>query len=172
MRIRILVIIISIIVFLFNSSNFSLGAEEEKIGYIDLSRLFDEYNKTKDLDKELEKKSDAKQAEREKIVKEIKAFKDELELANEKARDKKQEQIDKKIKELQDFDETTRDELTKERDVMVRDILAEIDKIIQEYGENKKYTYIFNDRILLYGKKEFNITDDILNILNEKYLKK
>jgi len=59
--------------FLFTGLSF---AQEAKIGFVDLSRSFDEYQKTKDFDKDLEKRGDIKQQEREKIVKEIRKLRD------------------------------------------------------------------------------------------------
>jgi len=56
-------------------------------------------------------------------------------LMSEKGKQEKQTAIDEKIKNLQDFDGTARDELREERDGMVREILTEIDKVIQDYGK-------------------------------------
>ena len=38
---------------------------EDKIGYVNLSLVFDSYQKTKDFDKELQQDAEAKRAERE-----------------------------------------------------------------------------------------------------------
>ncbi|MBU1148129.1 MAG: OmpH family outer membrane protein, partial [Candidatus Omnitrophica bacterium] len=54
-------------IFLFAGHVF---AQEAKVGFVDLSRAFDEYQKTKDFDRNLEKTGDIKQQQREKLVKE------------------------------------------------------------------------------------------------------
>src|SRR3989338_9288410 len=79
-------------------------AAVDKIGTVDLSRVFDEYLKTKDFDKNLEAKGAQKQIERDKMVNEVKKFRDESELLSAKAKEEKQAVIDDKIKVLQDFD--------------------------------------------------------------------
>jgi outer membrane protein len=169
---RQLLVVILGVMFLFGStSNISAKEEGKKIGYVDLSRVFDQYQKTIDYDKELEKKGDKKQSEREKKVSEIKRLKEELELLSEKGKKEKQDEIDRKIKELQDFDLATRTDLKRERARVVREILKEIDKVVQEYGKNKGYFLILNDRVLLYGDEQFDLTDEIIKILNEKYKK-
>ena len=140
----------------------------EKIGYVDLARVFDEYHRTKDFDKTLETKGTAKQAERDKMVAEIKKLKDEVELLSAKAKDDKQVVIDEKIKQLQDFDRLTRDALRKERDGMVREILKEIEGVIQVFGKSQGYTFIFNDRVLVFKSESADLTAPVIKALNAK----
>ena len=147
-----------------------LFAESQgKIGYIDLSRSFDEYQKTKDFDKDLESKGDMKQGEREKLVQEIRKMREELELMNKNAREKKEADIEAKIKSLQEFDQEAKTDLTKERDNMVKDILKEMSDVIKEYGQKNGYSIIVNDRVLLYGDSGMDLTNEIIKILNDKY---
>jgi len=143
----------------------------EKIAYMDLAKIFDEYNKTKDLDKQLENKGNAKQAERDKLVAEIKKLKDELELMSDKGKEAKQNAIDDKIKKLQDFDRESRDALRKERDDMARVILKEIKDTIDETGKKDGYFLIIDSRAVLYGKEGDDLTNGILKMLNDKYAK-
>lgn len=159
-------------IFLLILSSGPVSSESsEKIGYIDISRAFDEYQKTKDLDRELEKKGDAKQEERERIVKEIRKMREELELLNKPAQEKKEADIETKIKMLQEFDQEAKTDLVKERDNMVRDILKEMDDVIKEYGIKEGYSIILNSRVLLYGESNMDITNEIIKILNERYRK-
>jgi len=158
-----------IIIFLFSVSGAAIAESQAKIGYIDLSRSFDEYQKTKDLDKELEAKGDMKQKEREKVVQEIRKMREELEMMNQNAREKKEADIEAKIKSLQEFDQEAKADLTKERDNMVKDILKEMSDVIKEYGEKNGYSIIVNDRVLLYGDRGMELTNEIIKILNDKY---
>lgn len=157
--------------FFFLTGGEAFPASEPKIGYVDPARAFDEYQKTKDFDKDLEKKGDTKQEEREKLVREIRKMRDEIELLNEAARAKKEEDIETKIRFLQEFDQDAKMGLTEERDDMVRGILREMDSVIREYGEAHGYSIILNDRVLLYGAKELDLTDEIIKILNDSYQK-
>lgn len=162
---------IAVLIFVFSLfalNCLSVSAEEIKIGYINLAKTFDEYEKTKQYDKSLEKKGDKQEKTRQKLVDEIKKLKDEMVLLSDKGKEEKQTIIDEKIKKLQEFDKETRDELRRERDDMVRDILREIDKVIQDYGKKKGYTVILNDRMLVYGNEAIDITGDIIDILNKK----
>jgi len=149
----------------------SAFAAGEKIAYMDLAKIFDEYNKTKDLDKQLEDKGTAKQAERDKLVAEIKKLKDEVELMADKGKEAKQAAIDEKIKKLQDFDRESRDALRKERDDMARQILNEIKGVIDEVGKKEGYLLILDSRAILYGKEGDDLTSNILKMKNDKYAK-
>ena len=150
-------------------SSTAIAENTGKIGYIDLSRAFDEYQKTKDFDKDLEKKGDIKQEAREKLVQEIRTMRGELELMNKNAREKKEIDIESKIKSLQEFDQEAKTDLTNERDNMVKDILKEMGDVIKEYGQKNGYAIILNDRVLLYGDSTMDLTNDIIKILNEGY---
>jgi len=163
---------ILVFVSLFSATPIAFAESQGKIGYIDLSRSFDEYQKTKDLDKELESKGDMKQKEREKVVQDIRKMREELELMNKSAREKKEADIEAKIKSLQDFDQEAKTDLTKERDNMVKDILKEMSDVIKNYGEKNGYSIIVNDRVLLYGNPEMELTNEIIKILNDRYNKK
>ena len=144
---------------------------ESKVGFVDLSKVFDEYQKTKDYDSRLEKKQEQKQKERDKRIKEIKELQNKISLLNDKEKEKTQEKIDKKIKSLQELDRQVQTDLRKERDKLIKEILKEIEKTISDYAKKENYTLIFNDRILLYGNETLDLTDQILNSLNNKYSK-
>ena len=167
------IFVVSLISLLFTcfTVNVSSALAESKIGFVDLSKAFDAYQKTKDFDKSLEQKGTTKQNQREKLVKEIRKMRDELELLNETTRKTKEGDIESKMKTLQKFDQEAKTELVKERDDMVKDILGEMNDVIKEYGKKNGYSMVLNDRVLLYGKEELNITDDIIKILNARYKK-
>lgn len=148
------------------------AADAGKIGYVDLARVFDEYQKTKQFDKALETKGASKQSERDKIVAEIKKLRDEAELSSAKAKDEKQAVIDEKIKALQEYDRTTRDGLRRERDGMVKDILKEIETVIQDFGKTQGYSFIFNDRVLVYKSEGSDLTNQVIKVLNDSYATK
>jgi outer membrane protein len=147
-------------------------AQELKVGYIDVSRTFDEYTRTKEADTVLEKKGLDKEAQREKMVNEIKKLKEELDLAADKVKPEKQKSLEDKLKALQEYDRAVREDLGKERDNIVKEILKEIDEVIQEFGKKEGYSFIFNDRVLLYKDKTKELTDSIISMLNSRYQKK
>lgn len=156
-----------IFIFLIFLSNWGLAAE--KLGYVDLSRLFDEYNKTKEYDKILEEKQKAYESEREKKVNDIKQMQDKLNLLSDKEKEAKKQDLDQKIKNLQDFDLKNTQDLRRERDEKMKEILKDIEAAISEYARKEGYTLVFNDRVLVYQDKSLDITDKVLEILQKMY---
>lgn len=165
-----LILVFTIIFSLVSIASLTYAAES-KIGYVDLARLFDNYNKTKDEDKTLEKEIKQKKEERQRLVNQIRKMKNEIDILSEEAKEKKQTRIDEKVRQLQEYDQQTRVGLGQQKDKMVREILKEIDAVIEKYAKDNSYAMILNKdkRILLYGHTQDDITDEILKILNSKY---
>ncbi len=45
----------------------------------------------------------------------------------------------------------------------------EIEKTVSEYAKKEGISFVFNDRVLIYGADTMNITDPIMKDLNEAY---
>ena len=165
MKLKGIVIGLMIMAFSLVSSHPVLAADP-KIGYVNLSLVFDSYEKTKKFDRDLQKKAEEKRTQRDKIVEEVKKNRDELELLSPNNRVAMQQKIDQKVQELQAFDRDSRLTLRRHRDTMIRDILKEIDEVVQNYGKEEGYDYIFNDRILLFKKEANDLSQEIVDLLN------
>ena len=139
----------------------------DKFGYIDLSRTFSEYNKTKTYDKSLSAKEKIYTDEHDKKVEEIKSFQDKLNLLNDKQREEKQGELQAKAKALQDFDRLKQAELRKDQEDRMKEILKDIEEAVKKYSEKEGYTLVFNDRVLVYQTKSMDITSQIIDILNK-----
>ena len=143
----------------------------DKFGYVDLSKSFSEYGKTKDYDKTLGDKESVYTAERDKKIAEIKQLQDKMNLLSDKEKDAKKTDLETKVKALQDFDRQKQADLRKEQDEKMKEILKDIEDAVKKYSEKEGYTMVFNDRVLVYQVKSMDITDKILEILNKDYKK-
>jgi len=143
----------------------------DKFAYVDLSRAFSEYGKTKDYDKALTDKETAYDAERNKKVDEVKQFQDKMNLLSDKEKEAKKAELETKIKTLQDFDRQKQTDLRKEQDEKMKEILKDIEGAVKQYSESQGYTLVFNDRVLVYQSKSLDITDKIIEIVNKGYKK-
>ena len=170
---RLLIVFLGLMVSIALVMPVSLQAKDDvlSIGYIDLAKIFDQYEKTKDSDKDLEVEWQGRQGEIKASREEITRLKDELEVLSEAAKAKKQEIIDDKIKELQGFTKEIQDELTSERNEIVSQILKDIDTTINQYGKSNGYDLILNERVLLYHAEGLDLTGEVVKILNDKYKK-
>jgi outer membrane protein len=143
----------------------------DKFAYVDLSRTFSEYNKTKDYDKVLSDKEDAYSGEREKKVTEVKSFQDKMNLLSDKEKEAKKADLEAKVKNLQDYDRQRQTDLRKEQDEKMKEILKDIEEAVKQHAQKEGYTMVFNDRVLVYETKSLDITDKIIEILNKGYKK-
>lgn len=140
--------------------------KEIKIGFVDLSRLFDEYYKTKEYDQKLE----AEQGDFEKIRNEkiegIRESQGKLGLLTEDKKAEVEENIENMKADLLEFDRQQKQDLTKKRNEKIREILLEIEKVVSDYAEKEDFSVILNDRVLIYGSQTFDLTEQVLKILN------
>jgi len=146
-------------------------AAEMKVAYVDVGEVFDNYQKTKDQDLVLKTAGEAKEKERNDMMAKIRSMEDEIALLAADARASKQEQLIEKKRQLEDFDRTVRQQLAEQRDKVVREIFQEIDVIVQDFSAKGNYDMIFNKRVLLAQKKNFDITAQVSSELAKKYKK-
>lgn len=164
-------IIVVLIIMSFCSWTNLTFAEEMKLGFINLKKVLDDYEKVKSGEDELLKQAEEKNAEREKLVKEIKNLREKIDLLKDKQKEKKQQELDEQLKRLQDFTYQTRTDLRQDRDEKFREIMKEVKTVIEEYGSSRKYNIIIDDTLLLYKEAGLDVTDDVVKILNQRYKK-
>lgn len=146
-------------------------AAAEKFAYVDLSRLFGEYGKTKTYDKTLNDKQTAYDAEREKKINEIKQFQEKMNLLSEKEKEAKKTELEEKIKTLQEFDRQKQTDLRKEFSDKKVELVKDIEDVVKQYAEKEGFSFVFNEAGIAYNAKSLDITDKVLDILNKGYKK-
>ena len=139
---------------------------EDKFAYVDLAQVFDQYSKTKEYDKTLEKKQKAYEQAREKRLDEVKKLQEKLSLLSEEERESRMGELEDKITKLQEFDRSSTQDLRKQRDEKVKEIFQDINNTIKTYAKKQGITLAFDKRALAYENKNLDITDEVLKILN------
>lgn len=146
------------------------------IAYVDVDSLLLNYTMYKSLSEELlqqEEKSRVKITQQAvSLQKEMADFQQKVEnqafLSAERAQSE-QARLVKKQQDLQELDTRLTKELVSKQQEMNLQLKASIDSIIVEYNKDKNYHLIMsntgNDNIL-YGNKSYNITNDILQLMN------
>ncbi|MFH1202569.1 MAG: OmpH family outer membrane protein [Candidatus Omnitrophota bacterium] len=147
-------------------------AEAEKIGYVDLSQLFDSYQKTIDYEKKLEATQGPKLEERKKKIDELKGLQAKLDLLKAVEKEKQQKLIDAKGRDLMELDNQLQTDIKKDRDEKIKEILKDIEGAVRDFAKSNNYAFILNDRVLLYGDNAKDITEGVLKLLNNNYKKK
>ena len=152
--------IVTLVSFLIISSSYVAA---EKIGYVNLSRLFNEYAKTADYERMLEEK--AKRSGLYEKEKEIERLRNQLLLLSERERQRKEQEIRERLEDIRRLNL----ELTKERDEKMREILKDIEEAIREYALKNGFSLVLDDRVVVYRDESLDLTDKVLEILKKKY---
>ncbi len=143
----------------------------DKFAYIDLSKAFSEYKKTKDYDKVLGDKEKVYTDARDKKINDVKQLQDKMNLMSEKEKQAKQTDFEGKVNALKEFDRQQQTDLRKDQDEKMKEILKDIEDAVKTCATAQGYTMVFNDRVLVYQDKTLDITDKIIDIVNKGYKK-
>jgi outer membrane protein len=144
------------------------GAAELKIGYVDLAAVFARYERTKVSEAALEEQGKRKEAELEALHQGVERLRQNLELLNDEARDAKARELDEKVEELRQLRARSARELGRERDRMVKGLLGEIRATLEAYAKAQGLTLVLDARSLVYGETAYDVTDEVIAMLNER----
>ena len=150
-----------------------------KTAYIDTEKLMKEYQEFKDFEAKFKSMSDRMKNELDGDAKKFQ--RDVLEL-QQQAQSKGMEWAQKRQAELerrqqtlaekeQNYMKKFQDESAVERDSMV----SRMKDFIKDYGKEKGYDYIYGTgdaASVLYAKEEYNLTDEVLDLLHKQYEEK
>jgi len=163
---------------------FSCGKTEEEqpiqtnnIVYIDSSKLLNQYGESKDLEAKYKIKSEQMGK---KLDAELSKFRSDVAYFEKNAQSKGMQWAQQKGTELQEREQKLaytqqammqqlQEESGKEMDSLVK----QIKDFIKEYGKTKGYDYILSTSegasTVLYSKEGQDITDEIIQLLNDQY---
>lgn len=146
------------------------GAQSElKVGYVDIGKVFDQYERTKRSESMLEQKGKQKEDELQQRLTDLKKLREGLDLLSEKARESRAREIDQKADEIKRFGNYTKQDLLEERNRVAGDILKEIQQSVQAYAKANGFSMILDERLLLYGQDALDVTDLIIKQLNANF---
>lgn len=166
-------------------------AAEQKIAFISMERVFDEYYKTKTANAQFKTRGEEIDMKRKELVVKAKALKAEFDKLNAECRDKslndnargkKREAAEDKLNELKEaegnlmeFDKTYKKEIADQMRQMQQQIVGEIRGVIQTYAAENKISIVFdssgktlnNVEGVMYFDFSLDITEPILTIMNK-----
>lgn len=142
------------------------GAEELKIGYVNMAKVFDGYAKTQTSDASLEKRGKQKEAELKGRMDELQKMRQNLELLSAEAREAKAREIEQRADELQRFRTHTAQDLRRERDAIAKGLLEEIQRGVQAFANANGFSLILDGQAIVYGQDAYDVTDEVLAALN------
>jgi outer membrane protein len=159
-----------------NQSGDSAGM---KTAYVDTAKIIEEYTEAKDI--EAKYKNKAQEMGKELEV-EVAKFRSEASNFSKNAREKgeawaqqKGAELTRREQELGYAQQAMLQQLQKENAVEMDSMIKGIKATIKTYGKEKGYDYIYGTgdaASVLYAKDQYDITQDVIKLLNEKYKSK
>ena len=167
-------------------------AEDFKIGIVDISRVFEKYQKRIDLDQELKGQEKGFQDEINKKRKEIIDLDEETQLLDlgSESRGKNENLLERKNVELEGYAKFAERQLLKKYKDFFENIYQEVVQKVEEIGEQNNFDLIIKKeepelksgqisdlqfkigiRTVLYHSESVNITSDVIDNLNASYAK-
>jgi len=158
--------VLAVLVFSMTVLCSAAQAQNLKIGYMDLSKVFDSYHKTDAFDKELEAAHKKYEEQFTQKMDALNQARGRLAVLKDEEKAQAEAEIQKMQQEIQEFAQAGRADLTRQRDEKVREILLEIEKVVSDFAKREKFDVILNDRVLIYGSDAMDVTDQVLGVLN------
>lgn len=150
------------------------AASKSKIGYVNVDMVFELYEKTKTASEKMELERKQRLEQRREMVEEINRMKDAADLLSDEAKKEKQALIDRKVKQLYQYEEETQKKNLREGRTLLQEVQDEIQEVLTLKGEKDGYDYIFiyTEDELGYRSKKYDITDEIVEMLNKRFGRK
>jgi len=149
-----------------------------KIGFVDNAKLINEYQEKINVQKKLQEKIKLYELKRDSVRQ---SFQLEINEAELKSRSMSQVDLQKLSQELQQKDQiiNQRDQfeqqqIAQESQRQNDSLIKKVRSFVENYGLNHGYDYILGSNeagSVMYGKKSNDLTQTILDALNEKYAK-
>ncbi len=150
--------------------------QKPKIAYVNNGRVLTEYNGVKEAKKVYETQFSQWQANLDtlslQVRKDIEEFQRLKEGMSEAEMQLTQELIQRKQSELMSYKNALEQKASENDQKLSKEVLNQIDSYIQEYGKKQGFDYIIgvaDNGNLLYAKIEYDLTDEIIKSLNERY---
>jgi len=170
-------LITAITLFSCNKTEQEQTTQIDNIVYIDSSKLLNQYEESKNLEAKYKIKSEEMSK---KLDAQLSKFRADVAYFEKNAQSKGMEWAQKKGTELQEREQklaytqqTMMQQLQSESGQEMDSLIKQIKDFIKEHGKTKGYDYILStsegSSTVLYSKEGKDITDEIVQLLNDKY---
>jgi len=149
---------------------------KEKTVYVNIGRLMEEYEGMKDARQEYEKLSNQWQANLDTLIsdwqEELKAYEKEHSGMTKKEKELKEELLLNKQQQINQYQEAIKLKAREEEQKLTQNAVNRINDFMEEFGKKNGYSIILGadgSGNLLYADKKIDITDLVLEGLQEEY---
>lgn len=169
----------------------AVAAEDRRIVFVDLDKVFNEFYKTKLADAQLKQQAEEFKEERKSLVTEFKAMQDEFNKARDEAqntalsedvRNQKRAAAEEKLVEIREqeskirrFDESRQKQLDEQSRRMRKRLVEEIQEVVSTYSRQQGFTAVLDSSgdslngvpIMVYTDTRDDVTAPVIELLNK-----
>jgi outer membrane protein len=140
------------------------SCNQQKIGYVDITKLLEESDAAKDLKKEIERKGNEFQAKYQQIAADM-----DVQIKQGKM---SQAQAQKNGEELQTAYQQEGTQLQQDSEERSNKLIEDIKEFIKEYAKKNSYTFVLGSNEsgnVLYGEEKSDLTEKLIEAINKEY---
>ena len=148
-------------------------AEESRIVYLDVNKIMQDSNAGKSIKEQLKKRQNNNISKFKKLEEEIKKENDLIAKKNILSQDEFQKKLTELRKDVINYQKDRNkalNEINKARINASANLIKQLSPILEDYSK-KLYFSHYSKKNLVMGKKEMEITNDVLKIVNDKIKK-
>lgn len=158
------------------SCNKTTEAKNFKTAYIDTNKLLEQSTEAKDIKAKYEAIADEKggklKSEVEKLDAEKKGFQANAQKNGQAWAQQKYGELQQREQQLQYAQQSIAQDIQGKHGVEMDSVVSKYRKIFKQYGKDKGYDYIYGTgeaATVLYAKDSYDITKEIIKLVNDKY---
>lgn len=138
---------------------YAISLSTQYIAYVDIEKVFDQFYKTQQVEKELAASRKSQPKKMEELKNRIAALKEQLLTAPTTSLQAQLQTAETELEELPNLQKQKEETLTKE-------LMGEIYEQIKDICSERGYTVVLDKRMAIYGTEEIDITGEVLRRLN------
>ena len=170
------VIIIALALSIVSCNKSTQETKTMKTAFVDTSKLLEDYTEAKDIEAKYKNKSTEMGKELEAEIANFKAaaadFQKRAPSMGQIWAQENGAKLQRREQELSYAQDAMLQQLRQESGVEMDTLVKQVKKFIRDYGKEKGYDYIYGTGeavSILYGQEKYDITKDIVKLLNDKY---
>ncbi|KPJ59339.1 MAG: hypothetical protein AMJ42_02080 [Deltaproteobacteria bacterium DG_8] len=156
----------------------AFATSEYKVAFVDLQKALNLCQAGQDAKEDFAKRVEEAEEKLSLQQEELKRLKEILEkqstMLNEEAFKEKEKDYQTKLRDFKRLYEDSQNELKAQDNEVTKEILKELVEVVQEYGKEKEFTFIFErtESALLFADETKEVTEEIIKLYDQKYLQK
>lgn len=153
-----------------------VSCNEQKLAYVDTSKVIEEYKEMKDVEAEFTSKSDAVRNQLDSIgqafQQEVQAYQSGMGSMSEAQRKAKEQELMQKQQMIQQRQQMQTNQLRQESSQIMDSLVEKVKTYVKDYGKDHGYSMVFGSNegtTVMYAEDGMDITEEILKELNNGY---